>query len=644
MELILTELVSLIIVSIIVLADRSKYRIASDVTDNHIIKIAYIYILYLSVSIVSHVHMKEIFDYGIFASRIILILHTVSIPVFIFVWMTTIEHSLLKAKQYRTLLHVQAVVLLLFLVVSFFDLYFGKLYLFSDSGMLLGGVGIDAMLIIGGIYGWIAMAVVIAKWKTIDHSIRILYILSSAFIQLSLLFFHVFKEPTLFALSSSFNLLLIYLFHQRKEISLDPLTRVPNRTLFLERLKQYVHKKQQATLILFDIENFRLINARYTNTNADLLLWHFATFLSESWENHEVFRLVGNRFLLSFPPLQHNQIVRVVKEVKARCAEGWEVKEHLISFFVNTAIVQLPLNHNSVEEIIESLDFTLYEIKEKRKHSAIIFNQKLINVRQRRLDVLSAIKETIHNPFHMMVYYQPIIDISDNSIIGAEALMRLENEQLGLISPGEFIPAAEQSGLISYLTVIMVEKVCSFISEFKAHTTHLSHISINISATDLGSSEVVQKLLTIFEKADIDTQKIGFEVTETMLIESKESVYSSWNAFKEKGIHFLLDDFGTGYSNLQTVVNLPFETIKIDRSVVSNENNDYELMTLLSDMLKKLGKQMVAEGVETKQQLQAVRDNGIRYVQGYYFSKPIPEQEFLDYITGAMCILPSVKK
>jgi len=226
-------------------------------------------------------------------------------------------------------------------------------------------------------------------------------------------------------------------------------------------------------------------------------------------------------------------------------------------------------------------------------------------------------------------------------IIAAEALMRIEDERLGMISPGEFIPAAEMAGLISPLTEIMVRKVCTLLKTHVKQTSHLTHISINISAEDLNSSEFAHRILDIIEQTQVDAGKISFEVTESVLLSPSDFVQKNWNAFTERGIHFLLDDFGTGYSNLETLVSKPFDFVKLDRSVVSNPTNNYELLALITGMLKHLGKSMVAEGVETAEQLEVVKREGIQFVQGYYFSKPVPEEQLLTWLSGSMCIIPN---
>lgn len=486
----------------------------------------------------------------------------------------------------------------------------------------------------------VQVVVLFSCWRRIPRYIRTLFLFSSIFLILSLIFFQWFRQPYLLGISSTFMLLLSYLVWQRRELTLDLLTRIPNYTAYLEHLKHVVRTAQETTILMLDIENFRLINDRYGNAHGDVFLQRFAAKLETSIPSGPVFRLFGNRFAIILPHQSHNGIVRIVKDIRSIANEGFLIEEMHISCHVNIAIVESPLKTNTVEEIVESLDYTMAEIKERRRLSVIIFNQKLVPLRQRKLDVLSVLRRAVVQESMVKVLYQPIIATKDNRIIAAEALMRIEDDRLGMISPGEFIPAAEMAGLISPLTEIIIRKVSTFLKNHDQQASHLSHISINISADDLHSAEFARRILDIIEQTKVDAGKLSFEVTESMLLSPSDSVQKNWNAFTEQGIHFLLDDFGTGYSNLATLVSKPFDFVKLDRSLVSNATNNYELLSLITGMLKHLGLSMVAEGVETKEQLEVVMREGIQFVQGYYFSKPVSEEQFLRWLSGSMCIIP----
>ncbi|NLK04767.1 MAG: bifunctional diguanylate cyclase/phosphodiesterase [Spirochaetales bacterium] len=638
MELIVAEVLSLIIVSSIVFAHKYSRRSREKTKEDSLLWVTYTSLAYLLFSILFHLQLAGIFRLSLPMTRFLSIIHTISIGAFILMWMLVIEQWVLQSKQVLSLLtKLQVTLFCLFSLASMADLFLNRLFQFTGS-RLSSGIGVPSMLLLSSLYILIAMVCLVVRWRSITVFSRLLFSLIISFLLLSLLFFQLFRQPYLLALSNSFILLLSYLVWQRKELTLDRLTRIPNYQAFYDKLVHTTLHKERITLLMVDIENFRLINERYGTSVGDDLLKVFATFLKEL--EGEAYRLVGNRFALIFPHLTHNELVRQVRSIRSRTARGWMIEDILLTFYVNIAIVETPLKLNTADELVESLEFTLSAIKENRRFSVIIFNQKLIHLRQRRLEILSVLRKAVIDTSRVIVHYQPIIDVRDNRILCAEALMRLQDDRLGMISPGEFIPLAEQVGLITKLTEIVVDKVCTLLSDHQALGLALSHVSINISAEDLVSAEVAQRLLQILRRHKIDSTLIRFEVTESMLLSSLKSSQDTWKTYQDYGIKFLLDDFGTGYANLETLVERPFSTIKIDRSAVSNSRNQYQLLKVIAGMLTALDKEMVAEGVETEEQLAAVKEAGITNVQGYYFSKPVSEQEFLGFLTESVCVLP----
>jgi EAL domain-containing protein (putative c-di-GMP-specific phosphodiesterase class I) len=230
------------------------------------------------------------------------------------------------------------------------------------------------------------------------------------------------------------------------------------------------------------------------------------------------------------------------------------------------------------------------------------------------------------------VYFQPIYSATNERVVAAEALMRIEDPQLGLLMPGEFIPLAETSGLISRLTMIVLDKVCRFIAANQDILGNLEHVSVNISSEDFSSSEVTASLMQTIRNHRLDPRKICFELTESVVMDSFEEARSRCLELSRFGIKLALDDFGTGYANLESLVNIPFAVVKVDRSVVSNSVNNFQLLSLIALMLERLGKEIVAEGVETREQLGFVQAAGVDRVQGFYFSKPVPEDQFLNLV------------
>lgn len=632
MELIVMEMFSFLLVLIVLMSRRTFLPSAEHDTQRVISEVSIAYCIYLGIAVIAHLQMLGYVSYGSFGAKVVIILHTVSIPMLLYLWMTRIEERMLNPRVYAVLKFTQVSLLLVFLLASFVDISIGKLFVFSPASQVIGGYGMRIMMYLSLLFILVELSSVLSSWEGLERSPRFVYLLTGIFFFVSLLLFWGFKQPYMFALTSTFMLFVSYLSWQRREDFLDSLTRVANNKALLESLKRWSASQRQGTLLMLDIENFRSINERYGMEKGDGVLLGFATSLKESFQDGLVFRSSGNRFILMFPRLAHNEIVHKVRTIKDNAGRGILCGGVAISFHVNIAIVEMPFGDNTVDGIVQALNYTMTEIKEKRRQPVIIFNQKLFPSRQRKLDLLSVLRKAVVNHDMIEVYFQPIIEVGRERAYAAEALMRLYDDEFGLISPAEFIPLAEQAGLITQLTTIMLEKVCAFIADNPEIVLLLAYISVNISAEDLANLDSVNRLLDVLEESAVNPAMIALEITESMVVSLEGKAEKAFALFQEKGIRFLLDDFGTGYSNLETLVNLPLTTVKIDRSIAMHDKNDYELLSLISGMLHQLGRNMVIEGIESLEQLDAAKRVNIPYVQGYHYSKPLDEQAFLDYL------------
>ncbi|MFA5448811.1 MAG: bifunctional diguanylate cyclase/phosphodiesterase [Sphaerochaeta sp.] len=639
MELILIELLCLTIAGGLVVAllhdDLSGKKVDSSLRSS-----ALAFFLYLTLAITVHFATEGLLTYPSVFLQLMMIGQTNTLLIFISLWSDRLALRPLPTKASKIGRTIRFMVIVAALLYSFFLLAGDRLFTFGPSGKPQGGLGLTIFLALCALITLRGMISLILNRSHFTLFALISIAFSLFFLLISLFFFYTFQRPYLVSLTGTFILVYSYLVWQRHELTLDVMTKIPNYTAFLNRLELLINYKTPKTIFMIDIENFRLINDRYTVHRADQVLIHFAQALAQSTPDENAYRLYGNRFILMMPKLTHNEVVRVVNQVRTLGAVGWIIDGQHISFHMNFAIVEIPLVSNTMEEITESLEFTMAEIKENRRLSVIIFNQRLIPLRNRRLEIVSILRQATIDHSMVKVVYQPIIDAKDNRIIAAEALMRIVDPHRGIISPFEFIPTAERTGLIKDLTAIMVSKVCTFLNEHIHLANNLKYISINISSEDIGSADMVSRVLSIIEKSKVNPAKIVFEVTESMLLKNNEQVRKNWDIFAANGVDFMLDDFGTGYSNLESLLTLPFNFIKLDRSLIANKTNDYQLLALTTTLLKQLGKQMVAEGVETAEQLKIATDHGVTYIQGYYFSKPVDEEQLIEWMGGSMCIVP----
>ena len=245
----------------------------------------------------------------------------------------------------------------------------------------------------------------------------------------------------------------------------------------------------------------------------------------------------------------------------------------------------------------------------------------------------SIIENAIANNY-FEVYYQPIYSIKDNEFHSAEALLRLKDPDYGFISPELFIPAAEKSGAIHKIGEFVLEEVCSFIASKEFEKTGLQYIEINLSVAQCMQSEMAETIINIMDKYGISSDKINLEITETAASYAQNVMMDNLETLIQKGVSFSLDDYGTGYSNIKRVASLPVNLIKLDKTFVNTEDNP-KLWIILKNtvhMIKEMDLKILIEGVETESMVEKFSELECEYIQGYYYSKPIPKSEFIDFM------------
>jgi diguanylate cyclase (GGDEF)-like protein len=590
------------------------------------------YLLYLIFTIISHLVINQYVVVPVSLGKVIILIHLVTFPALLLHWMTVLNRQLMLPNVYHTLTIVQIVSFSILLMLFGIDLITPRWIILDEKLHIVGDFGLYLLLLVGGFYTLVTMGAYF-RYRIQHHHDRLAFSgLVPIVMLVSLVQFVVSKHHDVFTISGAFLLLLHHLTDQHQQQELDELTKVPDQYSFLHYCTDVLSRGDIATLMIIDCENFRFITKQFGIKTGNDLLKQLVEFYALLAPQSLIFRIGGNRFALSVPYQSHNDLVRLVHRVQERMKSLWFVPPYTISLHVNIGFLQIPVHARSRENILDAIEFLFSEMSEKKRQSVLIYNQRLIQQRQRQQDILTALRAVKTAPERVIVYYQPIYSVTRNRIIGAEALMRIQDPLLGMLMPGEFIPAAEKAGLIGNLTEIMVSHVCQFLVNCGDRFSFLQYVSINISAEDFSSLEKAHRLLTQIQKSTVDPHKLCIEMTESAVFKTFSTVKDIWEQLADLGVSFALDDFGTGYANLETLVNVPFDVVKIDRSVVSHSRNNFELVNLIALVLERLQKPMIAEGIETREQLEFIQAAGIDMVQGYYFSRPIPESQFLDLL------------
>lgn len=415
----------------------------------------------------------------------------------------------------------------------------------------------------------------------------------------------------------------------------DFLTKLPNRIKAKETFDKMVANRKDFSVILLDVDNFKAINDNYSHACGDEVLRTIATRMFPLMTSGSFFvaRFGGDEFIVIYTngtleeeSDDYNRLKKVFDEPV--CHEGKKIQVNASFGVVNSDSADPTLR--TMDDMLADADLALYEAKKRGKNKIVYFcddmkeNLKNVNFISKQLE------DAIEND-GISVVYQPQIDVETGKIHGYEALMRLRNIK---ISPAEFIPVAEETGLISKIDRILTEKVVQQLAEWRRHGIPLYRVSINYSYGQISDKRYVDFLAGLLHQYDIDPSLIGIEITESLFASDKEQIMTLLYSFKEKGIALALDDFGTGYSSLSYLTFLPVNVVKIDKSIVDNylDGKRDKFIKNIVRLVHSLEMKLTVEGVEHEWQNEKLKTFHCDYIQGYFYSKPISGTEVEEWI------------
>jgi diguanylate cyclase (GGDEF)-like protein/PAS domain S-box-containing protein len=428
----------------------------------------------------------------------------------------------------------------------------------------------------------------------------------------------------------------------------DSLTQLPNRLLLLERLQQAIsvaNSGQRVGALLFiDLDNFKNLNDTLGHDKGDLLLKQVAQRLTASLrENDTVARLGGDEFVLLLEDLGPDpvQAAAQAEAIGHKIIGSFNLPFYLDSYeYFSTPSIGVTLFNDtvcSVDELLKRADIAMYQAKACGRNAMRFFDPGMQAVVSARAELEADMRHgLLENEF--ILHYQPQV-LSDGSINGAEVLLRWQHPRRGLVSPMEFIPLAEDTGLITALGEYVLEAACRQLAAWSAMPDlRQLGLSVNVSAYQFRHPDFVDAALDIIDRSGADPHKLKLELTESLLVADVEEIIAEMSILKARGVGFSLDDFGTGYSSLSYLKRLPLDELKIDQSFIRDvltDPNDAVIARTIVALGQSLGLAVIAEGVETEAQREFLANNNCHAYQGYLFSKPLPLGEFEAFIRAA---------
>jgi diguanylate cyclase (GGDEF)-like protein len=417
----------------------------------------------------------------------------------------------------------------------------------------------------------------------------------------------------------------------------DSLTGLPNRLSLYESLSTYMtdYPDRKVALLFIDADNFKFINDTMGHEFGNQLIINMGNNLSKLSDSpHTVYRIGGDEFICccyGFNKIQ--EIEEYAEKIMQNLKMPFEINENTLHITVSIGISTYPLNGSTVASLMQCADIAMYRAKELGKNKYVFYNYTMQGFVTRRMIIEKHLRSAIHND-EFQVYYQPQIDIESHRITGFEALIRWNNPELGFVSPLDFIGISEETHLIIPIGEWVLRNACILIKQLLEKGYTELTISVNVSIVQLLQKEFVGMVQQVLASMDIAPKHLELEITESIMMESFDTIGNKLNQLKGIGVKIALDDFGKGYSSLSYLKQLPIDTLKIDKTFIDDIIDEKDNVSL-TDMIVKIGCKMgmtvLAEGVETQEQYDYLARNSCHKIQGYLISKPMPQQEVIRF-------------
>lgn len=439
--------------------------------------------------------------------------------------------------------------------------------------------------------------------------------------------------------------------HQVEELAyFDTLTGLPNKVSFIDTIQHLIEKSQvsghQVAILFFDLDNFKHINDGLGHEVGDSLLMQVSSRLKECIRSNDVLtksnhialheadsmiaRLGGDEFTLVLSKIDSpDQATKVAGRILKRLSMPFQLEDNQVFISASIGISIFPKDGRTPEALLKNADTAMYAAKSSGKNVSRFYDSKMNKPMLERIELEASMRSALTNN-EFILYYQPKVPLFGAPRFEFETLMRWQHPEKGMISPGIFIPLAEDSGYIQNLGDWAIEQTCKQIEHWNSRGIKNITVSTNLSPVQLNYGNPLQTIKRCLASHDMEPQQLEIEITESGLMQNEKHAITVLNDIKALGVRIALDDFGTGYSSLAYLLKFPIDTLKIDRTFIRDIETNHEslkVLELIIGLAKSLNLHVVAEGVETKEQLDMLQIRECDYIQGFYFAKPCePEQ------------------
>ena len=420
----------------------------------------------------------------------------------------------------------------------------------------------------------------------------------------------------------------------------DTLTGLPNRLLFADRLEQAVVRSERTrtsmALMLIDIDDFKLVNDSFGHDAGDKLIKAVGDLISKSLRRADtIARLGGDEFAVIIEGIDGpDDAISIADNLTTILEHNVRLDDQETYTSASIGIAVYPGDGKDARTLLKNSDTAMYRAKESGRHCFQFYKPEMSVSAMERLDLENSLKAAFEND-EFLIHYQPVIDIHKNEVVGVEALLRWQHPEKGMIQPNDFVSVVEDCGLIVALGEWMINSVCKQVKLWHDAGLEKQNVSINLSPRQFKEQDLVTLFTQALAENGIDGSSLSVEVTERTLIDNVGEVEKTLKKLREMGVRILLDDFGTGYASLAYLKEFPVDVVKIDHAFIAgipDNQDDSAIVDAIAGLTRGLKLALHAEGVENERQLNVLKGLGCQFAQGYYWSKPLPGNEYEQFL------------
>lgn len=516
--------------------------------------------------------------------------------------------------------------LILILVTPVFNTVF---YYSVETGYVRGPLHFLTYFVPTAYFIW-TIIYSIRKRQYLDRSFRIMVFFVTVVNLIAMMCQMIWPDASIRTFMIAMSAVIMFFFEEHGRVAIEEDTNLVGREYLIEVGLRMVRNKFSFSIILIKITNFDALSDTFGNANTNALSKNIASYIGHQFPLGRCFRISESTIAILNPEVDKTE--ELTNRLYDELSDSWEVEGLDISCDILMTHIECPDDTDDFENMTALIRH--FNRMEKNIGGVIGIEDLHINEHIRIKLVENAIERGLKNN-SFEVYYQPIHSLEDESFVTAEALVRLTDPELGPISPAEFIPIAENNGTILAIGDFVLETVCQFISRNDMEQLGLRYIELNLSVIQCLQKDFIENVERIVGKYNIDPKYLCLEVTETASNYSPTVFKKNLETLGEKGYSLALDDFGTGYANIERMVTSDFRIVKFDKEMTQYSSSEERLQNVfekLQNVVHSMNSKVVAEGVETKEQYDYLKKIGCDYIQGYYFSKPVPKEEFVKFI------------